>query len=293
MDYRYFGKIKNCSQMIEYFDDRHFRHSKYFHYSSLENINSILESNEFWLGQVKRFNDSNDSEQFDDGNRNFSLCFSSGINENLPLWYFYGGISGQGARISFTKAKFKTFYENAKFYLFPESKRNESIEITENNASIKISDVLYFKEDENANRKNEIQLKYNNLTNYILKPEEFQLLKNHKKGFMKSIAWFYEKETRIHIRLNDELAKKIDKSKVYHIAMHCDDLSKYASITFAPNITKDMLNKILKDNKAIEEIYLKNSRVQLSEYNGSVYFNLKDKLCDNCNKFKEKLYMSF
>ena len=92
------------------------------------------------------------------------------------------------------------------------------------------------------------------------------------------------KETRIHIRLNDELAKKIDKSKVYHIAMHCDDLSKYASITFAPNITKDMLNKILKDNKAIEEIYLKNSRVQLSEYNGSVYFNLKDKLCDNCNK---------
>ena len=181
MDYHYFGKIKNYSQMIEYFEGRHFRHSRYFHYSSLENINSILESNEFWLGQVKRFNDSNDSEQFDDGNRNFSLCFSSGINENLPLWYFYGGISGQGARISFTKAKFKTFYENSKFYLFPESKRNESIEITENNASIKISDVLYFKEGENANRKNEIQLKYNNLTNYILKPEEFQLLKNHKK----------------------------------------------------------------------------------------------------------------
>lgn len=105
---------------------------------------------------------------------------------------------------------------------------------------------------------------------------------------MKNIAWFYEKETRIHIRLNDEFAKELDKNKVYHIAMHYDDLSKYASITFAPNITKEMLDKVLNDNKAIEAVYLKNSRVQLSEYNGSVNFKLSDKLCENCNKIKEK-----
>lgn len=30
---------------------------------------------------------------------------------------------------------------------------------------------------------------------------------------MKNIAWFYEKETRIHIRLNDEFAKELAKTR--------------------------------------------------------------------------------
>lgn len=286
VNYYDFHTLDSSDGLIDYLDNRHFSHSEYFHYSSLENINSIIKNNEFWIGQVEYFNDNNDKDQFKDQKRNFSLCFSSGINENLPLWYFYGGISGEGARISLTKAKFKKFYENAKFYLFPVSNKNNRTEINRNEAKIEIKDVLYFKENNGK-----IQLKYNNLTNYNLPPAEFSKLKKINNGFFKSIAWFYEKETRIHIQLNDEFAKIIKKGEKYYIAMHYDDLHKYAKVVLAPNITEEKEHKLFFENEnkydAIKNLLFDSSRVQLSEYNGSVNFKLSDKLCDNCIK-KEK-----
>ena len=47
------------------------------------------------------------AKQFDEPKCNYSLCFSTGVNENLALWYLYSGMNGKGGRIRFTSNKVK------------------------------------------------------------------------------------------------------------------------------------------------------------------------------------------
>ena len=81
--------------METYLDGREYEHGGYFHYTKLEIADSILRNREFWLSNVSGFNDTVDSGQFGKGEQPyFSLCFSTGLSENLPLWYLYSGIDG-------------------------------------------------------------------------------------------------------------------------------------------------------------------------------------------------------
>lgn len=67
---------------------------------------------------VAGFNDTCDSEQFGEAQKYYySLCFSTGIHENLALWYLYAGIGGQGVRISLTKTQIKKLIEESTYEL--------------------------------------------------------------------------------------------------------------------------------------------------------------------------------
>ena len=108
------SKFKECSnvqEILEFMQDpeRFLHHTKYFHYTDEQVLGKILENKTLrfsWLGNEDKWNDGIEKKWYQDNvpDKNiFSLCFSTGTSESLPLWYLYSGIDGKGARLSFGK----------------------------------------------------------------------------------------------------------------------------------------------------------------------------------------------
>ena len=104
-----FSKIKTIDELTGYMH-REYNHSNFFHYTKLCVIDSILEKNQIWASCVNGVNDLKDKIQFGDKvtqREYYTLCFSTGVHENLPLWYLYSGKDGKGGRIRFTSKMVK------------------------------------------------------------------------------------------------------------------------------------------------------------------------------------------
>ena len=114
-----FPRLQTADELNEYFDIRTRGHKEFFHYTSLKAINAILGGKTIRISS-DRLNDKKDREQFGtllEQKRHYSLCFSTGSNENLSLWYLYSGVNGKSGRISLTYKKLMQFISEGEFYL--------------------------------------------------------------------------------------------------------------------------------------------------------------------------------
>lgn len=303
-----FSKLSTAEQLNEYFEHLNKKGKRYFHYTSLKALDAILETKEFIISNVKCFNDKKDSAQFGDENeqkRFFSLCFSRGTEENLPLWYMYSGVNGKGGRLCFTYNKIQKLISDKldngelRFSLWEydydnHKKINKECDLqNDSNCRIKLHDVLYSRIEEKDNKK-QARLKFNTMTNNgVIDAEQLEKYKDNNCGFNKGLIWFYEKEERLLIEINDETAKELDSNKQYAVICKLGDIIKHAKITTAPEITgKDELKKYLNISKFIFD----SSSVDLSEHHGEIemricdkcdYKNYKEKICPSCDKSKE------
>lgn len=281
-----FGKLANEKQLSDYIKDRAYRHGGYCHYTNLKTLNNILKSKTLWLTNVSGFNDKADSRQYKEGKYNFALCFSTGINENLSLWYMYAGMDGHGGRLRMTKSDIKKLTDNAKYFLYEKDKNtNEMKKLVElkKNETMKsaFKDIIYFHEEDNEPN---VSLKYNTMTNYIISKEEFQRYKNKNIGFCKGLIWYYEKETRLNIELIGKAKKIIDNNKNsqkdYIITLSLEPVFKNIKIDFAPENLK--IEDITSEYSEIKNFILETSNVSLSQYKGDIEM----RLCDKCTKIK-------
>ncbi len=279
-----FGKITDINDLNEYLDGKEFSHSSYSHYTSLKNIDSILKSKTFYLSSVAKFNDKLDSKQFVNENKFYSLCFSTGVNENLALWYLYAGLDGCGGRITFTAKQIQKLIENAQFSLQEVDDGQPigiSLDLQKNHTvKIQVKDVIYFKE-----KKQSVDLKYNTQTNYNISKSDWEEFALKYKSFLKGLIWYYEKETRIIAELTGSILKKLEKNKEYVIKMTIDDkIFKQMKIKLAPEITEETEDKVLSEYFYINKFMKKTSNISLSDNSGTIEMKLKDNLCKNCKK---------
>lgn len=288
IDWREFKDIKTADRLDEYFLGREYTHAGFFHYTSIGAVESILSSHSFWIGCVADCNDDLDKAQFDSQKEFYSLCFSTGINENLPLWYLYSGIDGMGARIRLTQSTVKKIIDNGKYVLYEcdnETKQPvTALMALENGITMNCTfrDVIYRKDNPD---KDTIDLKYNTMTNYEVPKAEMEEYARRHPGFQKGIIWYYEKETRLIVQLIGEAKKVIQQGKYYKIILTFDEnLIKNFNITFAPNIRTEEKEAQIKNNPAIRALRDSSSHVSLSEYAGTVHF----RLCDRCKYMKQK-----
>ncbi len=240
-EWKQFDKLRSCEDIEDYIEGREYRHGEYCHYTTLENINKILKSGEIWISSVTNFNDKKEVSLFtDNGKLYFASCWSTGVNENLPLWYLYAGMDGKGGRLRFTKANMKKIIENSEYIL---KKRNSDNGIKLDITPI-FKDIIYCS-DSHDNQKI-VDLKYNTMTNHKMPKSEFEKYKNKNIGLYKSIIWYYEKETRILIELNvynldlDDRTKAYIKENAneYVIAMKIpNDILKKVRVECAPEIS--------------------------------------------------------
>ncbi len=280
LEWNQFGSIEDVPQLMEYLDGRQYKHERYFHYTSLGAINGILGTRTFWVSNVSKFNDRIDQKQFDTPQFYFSLCFSTGINENLPLWYLYAGLTGHGGRIGFTKAAMKNLLDSATFELAElVDKKTIAICPLEDGIDMEKSfrDVLYC----GVETKGNLGLKYNTMTNYKIPAFQKEKLKAKYNGFLKGLIWYYEKETRLLIKVIGNAAKKIQpgENKEYCILMHFSEKNyKSAQLTFAPEVVD--IPAELAQYDAIRKYVMDTSKISASKFQGEIEM----KLCDSCTR---------
>lgn len=287
--WRYFSKLKTQDELEAYMDKRVSGHSYFFHYTNLGAIDKILEKPSFRISQVKRFNDKKDVAQFgtkEEQKRFFSICFSSGVNENLSLWYLYSGMNGKGGCLRFTRNKLMNLIEKGIFSIVEyDYDKNEEVGIPtvlkkDVDMNIEFKDVLYARIDKSGKN---VSLKYNTMTNYNnLSVEEYDKYVKNNRGFQKSLIWYYEKETRLLIEIKGKLVQKLDSKKNYVVMWEFDkELLKGMQIVLAPeHKNEDMINEY----KNIKRFMLDSSGICLSKNAGDIEM----KLCDKCDKNKIK-----
>ena len=284
-----FSSLKTSNQLINYLADRIYGHDKYYHYTSLSAIEAILKEKTFRISPVTRFNDRIDMAQFQENqHRFFSACFSSGQNENLSLWYMYGGMNGKGARLELSRTTLlNLFAKHSTFQLveYDFEKRTpltDGIALSEGaSMKLQIGDVVYARQSKKD--PNKYELKYNTKTHYNFPTIEFERFKKEHNGFYKGSIWYYEKETRLLIEIIGEAAMQMDSSKEYAILAHFDDrVYKKLRIGFAPEIKS---NSEIEWQKypSIEHFIFDTARIHLSEHHGEIEMNL----CNRCDVKKE------
>ena len=282
-----FGKLKTSAELSDFFEQRLFEHTEYCHYTKIMALESILEKRVFWLNNVSRFNDKKELEQFTGKEKYFSLCFSTGANENLALWYLYAGMTGQGGRLRFTKSQFRNLLSQATFSLVQIDDNDESKTVGEailleegKTMHLRAQDVLYCNKRENENAKT-VNLKYNTQTNFTVPKDEFRAFAIHNNGFLKGIIWFYEKETRILVEIMGDALRQMQPDKRYRVEMSIADkvMNKF-KIDFAPEIEQGDLERILNQNQYLRAYMQSTSNIKLSQYSGTIKMNL----CNKCEK---------
>lgn len=247
-----FKECLTAEDFINFFDndEQYKRHTYYYHYTKMEVVNKILENKRLHLSNSKKANDKTERER---DPCLFSVCFATGTSESLPLWYLYSGVDGKGARIGMTKKTFLKFIEKAKVYLIEYSddtflNEKDAKELDKDEYEISCRDVLYAHED--STKSGFYRAKYKNeVINDISQTEYQKLMESTKEKnlIIKGLIWFYEKETRIQVRIKNEnlLNKKFCK-----VALDIESIIEELAIRLAPEYDG---NIDLEENKSIKQ----------------------------------------
>ena len=286
-DLENYMKYKKSNKDNEkYANLRAYYHEGFYHYTKLETIEKILEGNNFLLFHP---GDSNDPAEktIQEKEYKFYLCFSTGINENLPLWYLYSGMDGKGGQLSFTKSLIYDLLHKGKYSLVErkgaDSKTiladREEILLSEDDFECTLQDVLYFGKTDQK-----IDLKYNTMTNHNqISCTEFEKFQNNNQEFVKSLIWYYEKETRLLVKLTEKGTRHLKDGKFYAIKLsfgHLENVRKKMKLVLAPEV--ETMEGYIKneDYPHIYKFLFDTSNVKLSKHKGEVKMNL----CKNCTR---------
>ena len=162
------------------------------------------------------------------------------------------------------------------------------IELKPTDIDVKFEDVLYYRVHEGTNK---VDLKYNTMTNYSIPMDEFKIYQQEHTGFLKGLIWYYEKETRLLIKLRGAVAdsirnrvKDIERGEIkYKIELSLETIYPKIIIDFGPEM--DSLDDCWhltsgKEFNGIRDFIYSTSRTHLSSYKGTIKMNL----CQKCDK---------
>lgn len=215
----------------------------FWHYTSTKNAKSIMDSKYFYVSNILKMNDLNESELFSDPENIFSLCFCNTNTEKIPMWYLYSGITGRGTSLGLTPAKMRDFILSIQeVYPVINNVVQEEVKIPivldeEIGGFTKEFGWVIYADDKRS--------KYKSIFGTPLRIE-----KSNEYPFIKNYPWEYEKEFRIVLR--NKTSEKIDR-----IAVKIPDkiVKEFRSIIgpenepILENVVSDTLDKKLVNSK--------------------------------------------
>ena len=87
----------------------------FWNYTSIGNLNKILESGYFFASNLAIMNDKNEKElHLNNSESVHALCFCNSNTEKIPMWYLYSGITGKGCALGVTPAKMRDWLRTTK-----------------------------------------------------------------------------------------------------------------------------------------------------------------------------------
>ncbi len=276
-------KNTDIETLIAYMEDdeRYTHHTKYFHYTDIGSLNKILESKSLKMSKLwykEKANDYIEQEWYSKNGKNlFSFCLCTGTSESLPLWYLYSGVDGQGARIEFSKKAIIKLIKNSKVYIRINDKKNI---LEKSKYEIYAYDILYLGKDAT---KDAYRIKYNDKIRNNISKKEYDTIQSTYKKCPKGLIWFYEKETRLEIKITDE---EILKNENYDIFLDISEIIDLISVRLGPQADEQKRDDIINEPKNIHIKKFIHTKLQLSDYKGEIKINIKNKHCDNCKNKK-------
>lgn len=272
-----FGELRSAEEFLSYYQnpDRALRHTAYFHYTKLKNIDEIMRSGQLRLTSLcKTANDTIEKKWYEEkGKHLFSLCFSTGTSENLPLWYLYSGTDGRGARLGLTKSNFKKVFAEPQFSLAeveasPPYDIITTTPLSKDDYILEIHDILYIGKD--TSHKNTYRIKHNTDVINGITHEVYEELKNQYSHFTKGLIWFYEKETRVQVKITNHSLLKPDKN--YCVVLDIEPYMPLFSIRLAPEFNREESIEI-ENCPGIQKYLFK--KIEHSDYAGEIEMRLK------------------
>lgn len=267
-------------------------HTEYYHYTTVKNAENILERQRLRLTDLsKTSNDTLEEKWYgDNGQYLYSLCFSTGTSESLPLWFLYSGINGKGVRIGFKKNQIIKLLNAATFELVITSKKSpyrylKTVAILKpDDFELKFNDILYIGKDTKSREK--YRIKHNGQTLNNISESDRDHLVNVYGAFTKSLIWFYEKETRLQVEIKNEKLKTLIAGSKNNFAVEMDlSLLKHKfAVRVAPECSEEEKEKI---SKLAGFNQFKASKIQPSDHAGEIKIDLTKDFCKKC---KSKLF---
>lgn len=291
-----FPSITKAEDLVEYLNDRPYGHGQYCHYTTLDIIDSIIKNKTFWISSVTRANDEQDKSQFaSHENEYYMLCWSTGTNENLPMWYMYGGIDGKGGRIRLTKDAVRKLNKEGvyKLYKRDEGKLGDYVMDLKEGESMRceFQDILYVRRTprtlNNEKRKTNgeyDEIKYNTMINRKMPLQEQEKIREQERiHFIKSLIWFYEKETRLLVQLIGDAKEKAQEAREYVVTLSFPLKGKFnINIDLAPEVGID--DKECQEHPNIRSI--SDCSINVSVHQSEHYKEAHMNLCRKC-KYKK------
>lgn len=284
-----FKDCKTSGDILSFFNDpnRAEKHTFYYHYTSLQNIESILDKKAFRLTRLAiTANDLVEKKRYKAyGDNVFSLCFSTGTSESLPLWYLYSGIDGKGARVGLKKKSFLDLYQ-AELSLaevetvYPYKIAGSPVKLSHYDYDFIARDILYLGRD--PVKPKSYRAKYNGQVINGLSEVTYSEI-DQQYHFIKSLIWFYEKETRIQVVVKSKALMKPNVN--YVVLLDISSIFDKLSIRLAPEFG-EVTSEAIEGHPGIKSWLLSN--IEKSNFTGQLKMDLKDKLCASCTKRKEE-----
>ena len=263
-----FSQIENIEEVVEFINSKKFNHMHYSYYTDIYSMDSILKNKCIWLSKLDDCNDKTEKENAGGNENMFCLCWSATYSENFPMWYMYGGISGEGARLTIARKEFSKWIKEKglTFYIWECNKEEKIEEIAPRN--VRCEDILYISYDE-ENRK--YRLKHNNESNNnVFNEDDYTYIKENYAGFYKELPWFYEKEFRIMVEVDSDIAAKLnERDSKYKLVLDINEyVYKAAEVMLGPE------SEILDYDKYQGFKNFALAKIMASKYIGKIKMNL-------------------
>ena len=194
------NEVETVKDIIKYLQEKGRNHNKYYHYTTWDSLQKILQNKSFLLtrGNSMRINDQQEAQMKgarDEWNKIYIGSFSFGTSENMAMWGLYGLPWEDAVRIAIPRDKMRQWMNSiAHVNLFS----NNTAFPYHGTFKLSLTDVVYISEQKST------QLTHY-MTNWTM-PEDHPLhgidTAKEMTGYIKNYAWHYENEARIRVRLD-------------------------------------------------------------------------------------------
>lgn len=197
-----------------------YEHHDYYHYTSAENAEKILESGELWLSDISSgFSNDKVEAAKAKANEHFAISFSHELTDNLAMWYLYSGEDQLGVRIGLENGDFRRIFIKKNFDLYvrdaDDGVQVKVVDINDwgthaNDWDIRVQDVLY-RQDLGSAVSGKVLFYYEEVQNADFSISDWTDFEKDNRFFIKQSIWKNELETKVIISPNSYETKKIFK----------------------------------------------------------------------------------
>ena len=266
-------KNKNPQKLPTVADD--FSNVDFWSYTSLQSLDKILESGFFFASNLDNMNDKNESERHREHKETVhALCFCNAKSEKIPMWYLYGGLTGEGCALGFTPGTMLSWIKgiNKVYPVINDKNRNPKADTQHplyigTDVLLDVGWIFYQKAGDLPS------IKYKGKS-YVIKPYMKGCFEKNN-FFVKDYPWEYEREFRI-------LLKNMSTEKYSRLAIEIpEELYPRLKLRFGPELSsKDCQyraygfdsiyrlssEKMEKSNLGVQMDLLKRNEYHVKEY---------------------------